>query len=298
MIKRTIVIEQAVRLSTQDEQMVIRYLGTEDLGKKVPIEDLSLVLIEHPQTSLTHQLIIKLMQQNVAVVHCDEKYMPISLHQPLNSHSAYAERLKYQLEASLPLKKMLWQQTITEKILNQFKLMDNLGIPAAKMKTWAKEVKPGDELNHEARAAAFYWSQVTQINGFRRDRELSDLNVWFNYAYSILRSITARNLVSSGLLPVLGIFHRGKYNAYALADDIMEPYRPIVDQWVIDVKNQGYNWNEFTRDVKVKLLQVPTLDVLMESKKSPLQVAMSRTTNSLFECFSGNLRKIRYPELI
>jgi CRISPR-associated protein Cas1 len=193
---------------------------------------------------------------------------------------------------------MLWQQTIAAKIENQYALMQARGIPAAKMKQWSKEVKPGDEQNHESRAAAFYWSLVTGVEDFRRDRERSDLNVWFNYGYSILRAIAARSLVSSGLLPVLGIFHKGKYNAYALADDIMEPYRPIVDQWILKIKDEGYNWNEFTREVKVKLLQIPTLDVQIEKNTSPLMVAMSRTTHSLFECFAGDLRKIRYPQLL
>jgi len=133
---------------------------------------------------------------------------------------------------------------------------------------------------------------------FSRARHGEPPNNVLNYGYAILRSITARALVSSGLLPALGIFHRNKYNAYCLADDIMEPYRPFVDQIVCYLVDNYDDYEELTTELKTELLQVPAMDVMMEGKKSPLMVAMSRTTNSLFECFAGNSRKILYPKLV
>ncbi len=296
MIKRTINIENAYKLSLRDSQLVLKLVGEDEIFKTIPIEDIALLLIEHPQTVITHQVIIELMNNNVAIIHCSNNYMPISINLPFSNHSVFNERSTYQLNAALPLKKAMWQQTVSAKISNQFQLLKNNKIPAAKMELWSQQVRSGDVGNLESRAAVFYWKSIFNIDGFLRNTEEPGLNQWLNYGYSILRSIAARSLVGSGLYPSVGIFHRNKYNAYCLADDIMEPYRPFVDKIVLDLKNQGCDINQFTRGIKTKLLEIPTLDVKMDGKMSPLMIAMSRTTSSLADCYMGKLRKIRYPE--
>lgn len=165
------------------------------------------------------------------------------------------------------------------------------------MKSWAADVKSGDSENLEARAAAYYWKNLFNIDYFTRDREGIPPNNLLNYGYAILRAVVARNLVISGLLPTLGIHHHNRYNAYCLADDIMEPYRPYVDKLVYDIIGNGIDYSELTKEVKAKLLGIPTLDVTISGKRSPLMVAVGQTTASLYKCFSGELRRISYPEM-
>ncbi|HRP61650.1 MAG TPA: type II CRISPR-associated endonuclease Cas1, partial [Vicingus sp.] len=221
--------------------------------------------------------------------------MPIGLLMPLSGNSEQNERFRAQLDASVPLKKNLWQQTIQAKINNQAALLAERGIAHQNMLYWAKEVTSGDTLNHEARAAAYYWQNLFEIEGFNRYRNGIPPNNLLNYGYAILRAVCARALVSSGLFPTLGIHHANKYNAYCLADDIMEPYRPYVDMVVCFITDNYDNYEELTTELKKELLQIPALDVVIGGKKSPLMIAMSRTTNSLQECFSGQSRKIIYP---
>ena len=214
---------------------------------------------------------------------------------PLNGHTEQSERFRNQINASAPLKKNLWQQTITAKIMNQAGLLKEKGIACRKMEIWAKEVTSGDALNHESRAAVFYWQNLINIENFTRGQNGIPPNNLFNYGYAILRAITARAIVSSGMLPTLGIFHRNKYNAYCLADDIMEPYRPYVDLIVTHIMETEDDFEELTIEIKKQLLNIATIDVTIDNKNSPLMVAMSRTTNSLNECFEGKARKILYP---
>ena len=224
--------------------------------------------------------------------------MPISLLQPLVGHSEQTERIRYQLNASVPLQKNLWQQTISAKISNQACFMDIRDIPARKMHKWANEVKSGDTENHESRAAVYYWQHIFGMDDFKRGQHGDAPNNLLNYGYAILRGITARALVSSGMLPSVGIFHRNKYNAFCLADDIMEPYRVFVDVLVNDIVQSDEPYKELTTSLKTGLLQLPVMDVIIDGNKSPLMVAMSRTTNSLYECFTGISRKVLYPEFV
>jgi len=222
--------------------------------------------------------------------------LPCAFLQPLVGHSEQSERIRYQLNASLPLKKNLWQQTVCRKIENQAAHLQHAGKNPLKLKRWANEVKSGDLQNHEAIAAAYYFQHLFDIDGFSRNQKGIAPNNLLNYGYAILRAITARALVSSGMLPAVGIFHSNKYNAYCLADDIMEPYRPYVDQIVLEITTSGAGYEEISTDLKAILLTIPALDVRIDGKLSPLMVAMSRTTNSLHECFEGSSRKILYPD--
>lgn len=295
MIKRTLCFSSPAYLSTRNEQLLVSYPNNEQPERTVPIEDIGFVVLEDPQITVTNKLLEKLTLNNAAIINCNHQHMPIGLLMPLSGNSEQNERFRAQLDASVPLKKNLWQQTIQAKINNQAALLAERGIAHQNMLYWSKEVTSGDTLNHEARAAAYYWQNLFEIEGFNRYRNGIPPNNLLNYGYAILRAVCARALVSSGLFPTLGIHHANKYNAYCLADDIMEPYRPYVDMVVCFITDNYDNYEELTTELKKELLQIPALDVVIGGKKSPLMIAMSRTTNSLQECFSGQSRKIIYP---
>lgn len=295
MIKRTLFFENPAYLSTKNEQLVVTYPQAGQETRTVAIEDIGVVVLENQQITITNGLLEKLTLNNVALINCSQQHLPIGLLMPLSGHTEQSERFKHQINASTPLKKNLWQQTISAKITNQAGLLKERGIPMRRMELWAKEVTSGDALNHESRAAVYYWGKLIQIEDFTRGREGKAPNNLLNYGYAILRALTARALVSSGLLPTLGIFHRNKYNAYCLADDIMEPYRPYVDLIVTHIMDNEDTYEELTIDIKKQLLSIVSIDVNIDGRNSPLLVAMSRTTSSLAACFEGSSRRILYP---
>ena len=239
-----------------------------------------------------------LLENNCALITCDAKSLPVGLLLPLCGNTTQSERFRYQIEASLPLKKQLWQQTVQAKICNQAEVLSKCtDAEIGCMQVWSKEVKSGDSDNLEGRAAAYYWKKLFgHIADFNRDREGVPPNNLLNYGYAILRAVVARALVSSGMLPTLGIHHHNRYNAYCLADDIMEPYRPYVDEMVFNqVKERGLPEEGLTKEWKAELLKIPVLDVVISGKRSPLMIAVTQTTASLYRCYCGESRKIVYP---
>ena len=264
-----------------------------------PIEDIGVVVLDHKQITITQGALEALLENNCAVITCDSNHLPVGLLLPLVGNTTQNERFRDQLDASLPLRKQLWQQTMQYKIRNQSAVLAQCSDAETKcMQIWANDVRSGDPDNLEARAAVYYWKSLFgHIPGFIREREGVAPNNLLNYGYAILRAVVARSLVASGLLPTLGIHHHNRYNAYCLADDIMEPYRPYVDRLVYDITEQYGVDVELSKDIKAELLSIPTLDVVIGGKRSPLMVAASQTTASLYKCFSGELRKITYPEL-
>ena len=299
MIKRTLYFGNPCRLHKRIEQLVIER-DDENTGHTtttIPIEDIGITIFDHQQISITHGLLEGLLNNNTAVITCDSRHMPIGMMLPLNCNTTQNERYRLQIDASAPLCKQLWQQTIVAKIKNQAALLNTKGTNIKNMLYWASEVKSGDTDNHEARAAAYYWSQLFEpALDFRRDRAGDPPNNLLNYGYAILRAIIARSLVASGLLPTLGIHHSNKYNAYCLADDIMEPYRPYVDQIVLDITRSSNKYDELNKELKLKLLTIPAIDVTIGGNKRPLMIAAQQTSASLFQCFEGTTRKISYPE--
>jgi len=294
MIKRTLYFGNPCYLSKKQNQLSIEL---ENAIKTVPIEDIGIIILDNYQITITNAVLQSLVENNVAILTNDERHLPIGLMLPLASHRTYTEKLKYQLNASLPLKKNLWQQTIKKKILNQAALIRDLGIDIEKMQYWAKQVKSGDPDNYEARAAVYYWSSIFRAE-FKRGRYGEPPNNLLNYGYAILRAVVARSLVASGALPAMGIHHRNKYNAYCLADDIMEPYRPYVDGTVLNIMTlESFN-GDLTVEVKRILLEIPAMDIFINGQKSPLMVGMQQTTSSLMQCFEGEIRKITYPDYI
>jgi CRISPR-associated protein Cas1 len=236
-----------------------------------------------------------MLDNKVAVITCNSKYMPSGMFLPFESNSEQTERIRTQLEASVPLKKQLWQQTIKQKIGNQAAVLEKLGVNAARLKNLKDDVLSGDTTNCEGQAASHYWSNI--FGGyFVRSRDPQSPNAQLNYGYAILRSVVARALTASGMLPTSGIFHRNKYNAFCLADDIMEPYRPYVDWLVLQLPDLGESTEGLTREHKVELLKIPQLDIEINGVTRPLFHAVSTTTASLYKCFAGEQRKIVYPD--
>ena len=309
MIKKTLYFGNPAYLSLRNEQLVIKLPEVEKSGNipetfkqnaeiTKPIEDIGTIVLDNKQITITSGAIDALLENNCAVITCNSKSMPTGMLLPLHGNTTQNERFRYQIEASQPLKKQLWQQTIKAKIENQASLLEKFSRTETNcMKIWATEVRSGDSENMEARAAAYYWKHLFPIPDFVRGREELPPNNLLNYGYAILRAVVARALVASGLLPTLGIHHHNKYNAYCLADDIMEPYRPYVDELVYKIVIKGNNYEELNKEIKSQLLTIPTLDVTISGKRSPLMIAVGQTTASLYKCFSGELRKISYPEL-
>tara|TARA_R100000306_G_scaffold50332_1_gene47403 strand:- start:502 stop:1416 length:915 start_codon:yes stop_codon:yes gene_type:complete len=300
MIKRTLFFGNPAYLSTRNQQLVVHFPNGEKEDATVPIEDLGYIVLEDPQITITNGLLMKLVQNKTAVITCDQQHLPCSFLQPLVGHTEQTERIRHQLDASLPLKKNLWQQTVQAKIENQAAHLQGRGQNHLKLKRWAGEVKSGDGDNHEAYAAAHYFQHIysNMVPEFSRNQKGIAPNNLLNYGYAILRAVVARALISSGMLPSVGIFHRNKYNAFCLADDIMEPYRIYVDAVVYEILETGANIEELTTAIKSQLLAIPALDVLIDDKWSPLMNAVSRTTNSLYDCFTGEGRKILYPQFM
>ncbi|MEG0560767.1 MAG: type II CRISPR-associated endonuclease Cas1, partial [Muribaculaceae bacterium] len=277
MIKRTIYFGNPAYLSMHNAQLVVRLpeveknntitpLFKKEAERTIPIEDIAIVMLDNKQITITQALLESLLENNCSVITCDSSHLPVGLFLPLCGHSLQSERFRVQIEASLPLKKQLWQQTVQQKIRNQATLLEqSRGIGVNNMRVWATDVKSGDSENLEARAAVYYWANIfPEIQSFTRGREDMPPNNLLNYGYAILRAIIARAIVCSGMLPTLGIFHHNKYNAYCLADDIMEPYRPYVDKLVIDLVKNKEDISEITKSIKIIMLSIPIIEVSIE----------------------------------
>ncbi|MBN1926409.1 MAG: type II CRISPR-associated endonuclease Cas1 [Prolixibacteraceae bacterium] len=293
MLKRTLFFSNPYHLSMKNNQLLIE--SNDSLSKKtVPVEDIGFIVLENPQISFTMKLVEQLNAYNVALVFCDSKHMPSSMLLPLDSNHVQTEIFRSQIEASEPLKKNLWKQTIEAKILNQAAMLEKNGYNAQDIKNMARTVKSGDTENREGFAARLYWQRLLGKD-FYRDRFGQPPNPFLNYGYILLRSAVARALAGTGLLATLGIHHRNRYNSYCLADDIMEPYRTYVDEIALELYKTDPESVMLTKEHKSELLKLMAVDVEIGEVKRPLMVALSITTASLARCFSGESRKIIYP---
>lgn len=292
MLKKSILLENKASISTKNLQLVIK---TETRESTIPIEDIGYLVIDHPEIYLSIPALNLLIDNNTAVIICNTNHLPNGMFLNLNSHHIQQEIFKNQINASAPLKKQLWQQTIIEKITNQGILLQKITSKNNNFEFLASKVLSGDSANMEGVAANFYWKSFFEHN-FKRERFGDYPNNFLNYGYAILRAATARALSGSGLLNTLGIYHKSKYNAFALADDIMEPFRPIVDEKVAEIM-QKYSEQELNTQIKAELLQILTRTVYFKEDKSPLMVALQKTASSLQQCYTGERKKIKYPKL-
>ena len=302
MIKRTLYFGNPAYLSVKNSQLfIMKKVATTGLDEThtVPIEDIGILIADHVQVTFTHTVITSLQENNAVIIWCGSNHIPLAMTLPLMANDTYTQKVRYQIEASEPLKKQLWKQTITAKIQNQASLLRLLGYKTLHLDKMIPRISSGDTENYEGQAAAIYWQQILEKYEVTRGRDEGGPNALFNYGYAILRAVIARNLVGSGCLPVLGIHHTNKYNAYCLADDIMEPYRPIVDRYILDyLKDKSELKDELTLEDKAYLLKIPVIDISIQGKDSPLMVGAQRTTASLVKCYQGTARKILYPDLL
>lgn len=301
MIKKTLYFGNPAYLKKEQDQLKIEFPKEEEKQTRtIPIEDIGILILDHPRLTVTQALLQALIENNAALLSCDSRHLPAGLFMPMSANHIYTEKLRYQLESSEPLRKNLWQQTVKAKIDNQARVLQLHGKDAENMQYWSSKVRSGDPDNYEGRAAANYWAKLIEgEERFTRYRYGEPPNNLLNYGYAVLRAIVARSLVSSGMLPAVGIHHRNKYNPFCLADDVMEPYRPYVDLLVLEVAS-NYEEEELQTlppQLKRELLTLPTLDVWIDEQKSPLMVAIQRTTASLMQCYEGEKRKIAYPEI-
>ncbi len=297
MLYRSIYIGNPAYLKLQDNQMKILCPETKSEKGSVSVEDLGLLMLDHFQITISHQLIQQLMGNNVVLISCDSLHLPHGMMLPLHGHTQHSERVKAQMEASEPLKKQLWKQTVESKIENQTAVLMKLGKYVEPMLTYKENVKSGDLTNMEGIAAQHYWKYLISLD-FLRQRYGASPNHFFNFGYSVIRSIVARAIVETGMLPVLGIFHKNKYNPYCLADDLMEPFRPFVDLLVMQWLEHNPETEELSRDFKAYILQIATKDVQINSQIRPLMVAVKMTTVSLYKSLTGEKRQILFPRLV
>lgn len=295
MLKRTILLENKTSVSTKNLQLVIK---TDLRESTIPAEDVGYIVIDHPQVFLSIPAMNLLIEHNAAIIVCGNNHLPNGMFLNLNSHHIQQEIFRNQMEATLPLKKKLWQQTIIEKITNQGILLERITGESNNLPFMASKVLSGDTSNMEGVAANFYWKAFFETCDLKikRERFGNFPNNFLNYGYAILRAATARALSGSGLLNTLGIHHRNKYNAYALADDIMEPFRPLVDEKVFELITMTAE-QELTTAVKAEFLKILTQTIYFKEEKSPLMVGLQKSASSLQQCFTGEKKKINFPTL-
>lgn len=294
MIKRTVEIASGpVHLSIKNKQMLLK---KNEQIHSIPVEDLGLLVLSHPAISYTHQLLYELLEQNVAVLFCNRQHMPEGLLLPFEDNHLYQARLKIQTEATKPLKKRLWQQVVRAKIKAQAKVLDSKHNNHFGLRPLIQKVHSGDPKNIEARAARKYWKALFQNDNFKRNTDGKDVNALLNYGYAIIRAAVARSITAAGLHPSMGIHHHNQYNAYCLADDMMEPMRPFVDSVVYDMYSRYKTLDmKVSKETKKPLLELLTKEVKIRNMKYPLMESLHIMSFSLVECFAGNKKFVDFP---
>lgn len=300
-IKRTLEISrEPAHLSLRNEQLVLKRDG--EVVAQAPCEDLGVVVVDHPRTTYTHSALAKLAECGAAVVICGHNHLPTAMILPLADHSQVVWRLQDQLSASRPLQKQLWKQLVVAKVKAQARNLEAGSAPYLKLMALAREVRSGDPQNIEAQAARVYWAHWLATNDaelldtepFRRDPQASGVNGFLNYGYAILRAALGRAIVAAGLQPSVGIHHRNRSNAFCLADDLIEPFRPLVDDRVREMLRSGYE--ELNQAAKAEILNLLTQTMRLNEQTGPLMVMLQRTVASLVRCFAGETKKLEIPE--
>ena len=298
MIKRTIYIGSDRHLRTENEQLIL-IDKNEGITDSVPIEDIGYLILDSFNTSITSRAMQKLIENDCVLLLCSSNHLPVAMMLSLDGHYSQTQRLIAQTELGQPARKQLWKQIVVAKIKNQFNLLEKYAYDNRELKSAFEKVQSGDTTNREGYAARIYWKRIFGNETFRRDREGDIPNPFLNYGYAILRAVVARSLVSAGLNPSLGLFHKNKYNAYFLADDLMEPYRPFIDEIVrsIFLSSEFSGEMIMSKEIKKLLLDIPNIDVRLDGKNHVLQIAVQTTCNSLASYYMGEKIKLKLPEL-
>ena len=292
MIGRIIEIASEGRHLTRDRGlMTVSKDGVED--GRVPLDDIGVLLCNARGLTYSNDLMAELARRGASVVLCGDNYLPTAWIWPLEGHHVQALRMRCQLEASLPLRKRLWQALVKAKIAQQAIVLELMGVSGAEVEELARRVRSGDPDNVEAQAARRYWPRLFG-SAFRRDRFGPMPNPLLNYGYTVLRAAVARAVVSAGLHPSLGIHHSNRNNSMCLVDDLMEPFRPMVDYTVAELVS--HQREEMTIDVKRDLAAVLVMDIATERGTTPLQTCLERAAQSLAQSFESGKPGLILPE--
>jgi CRISPR-associated protein Cas1 len=295
MIKRIIDISEAAYVRLKHQQLVIEKQS--EIVGQVPIEDLGVLILQHPAIVLTQQLIVACQKNKVVIVFCDEKHLPYSLILPIGEgHTLHNKILKQQMAISEPTRKRLWQKIVQHKIKEQEQTLVMLNKESTRLSFLSTQVKTGDSGNCEAIAAQAYWKLLFG-KAFKRDADLDGVNSLLNYGYAIIRAAVARSVCGAGLHPTIGLFHTNQYNALCLADDLMEPFRPWVDYVVYQMASTN---SEVTinQQSKQALLGLMSEAVLYKKKTMPFMVALHYLMADLKRCYSDGIKTLPYPLLL
>lgn len=292
MIKRTIEISrESYHLGLKHKQLTLKREG--DIVRAIPCEEIGMVVVDHPGTTYSHAALRHLAESNAAVVICSANHLPAAIILPIADHSQVVWRLNEQIDASRPLYKRLWQQVIRAKIKAQASVLSESCVGRRKLTALVPEVKSGDTSNIEARAAKIYWQFWYPEVEFRRDSEGEGINSLLNYGYAIARAAVARAIVSAGLTPALGIHHKNRSNPFCLADDLIEPFRPMVDERVRELHRQGHE--SLTQECKRELLKLLTQQTTLAGERGPFMVQLHRMLGSLVRCFRKEQTSLEIP---
>ncbi len=300
MIKRTIEISQLpAHVTVQHSQLVLKRDGA--IVGQAPCEDVGVVLVDQPGVTYSHAALAALAESDAVLVVCGRNHLPVAVLLPLADHTQVVWRINEQLAVGRPLKKRLWRQLIQAKIRGQ---AGNLaaGNPArSKLLDYARQVRSGDASNLEAQAARVYWQHWVPEEAFRRDADASGLNSLLNYGYAVVRAALARAIVAAGMQPSLGLHHSNRSNSFCLADDLIEPLRPIVDDRARELYRQGYD--QLDTEAKAGLLKLLAEDVRFGradgvTETGPLMVVLHRYVASLLRCFQGEAKRLEIPEML
>lgn len=295
MIKRIIDISEQAYLHIKHQQLLIDKEG-KTLGQ-IPIEDLGVLILQHPAIVITQKVIIACQQNNVAIVFCDERHLPYSVILPVSDgHTLHQKVMRLQVNVKIPVKKRIWKQVVQQKIMEQARTLSLVGADTAVLGRLASKVKSGDMSNHEAQAAQHYWPRLFG-KSFRRNHEVAGVNALLNYGYAVVRGLVARAVVAGGLHPAIGIHHHNQYNALCLADDLMEPFRPLVDWLVYQIWMENKK-ARIDKDTKQNILALLGDSVQVNKKKMPMMVACHYLVADFKRCLDGSLEYIKYPVLV
>lgn len=290
---RHIMIENPVELSVSHGQLCVH---TEQGTASFPLEDLDAILLENRKSRITSAALAALAASGCAVFFCDERHLPCGILQPFQQHSRQSGVLSTQLSCTVPQKKRLWQQIVKQKIRNQAICLRECGKtePAERLQVMANGVLSGDTSNVEGAAAAYYFPKLFG-EGFLRGDEMEHANAALDYGYAILRGMIARTLSVHGLQPSFGLQHHSTLNAFNLADDLIEPFRPVVDLYV---GRKALPPEGLTSAVKRELVDLLNMDMQIRGQKNTVSHAMEQTVQSLLRCMKGEEKELLLPVLL
>jgi CRISP-associated protein Cas1 len=260
---------------------------------RVPLDDVAAVIVHAHGVTWTTNLIVALAERGALVVLCGANHAPVAVCMPLDGHYGQNARMRAQWDAGRPLVKQLWREVVVAKIRWQAAVLEARGVPTAAFDIFVRRVRSGDPENIEAQAARRYWP-LLMGEDFRRDRMASGVNGLLNYGYTVLRSLVARSVVASGLHPSIGIHHANRGNAFALADDLIEPFRPLVDALAIKLVERGCS--EVTPEAKRAFAGLIAFDLPGENGTTTVAVASTKLAQSLARCFeTGKTSELSLP---